>query len=97
MRDRFFPKLAPGQSPTPRDVAAASAAHRQREAHQAAKLATDRLRAALGVWFDFDSTGNIDGAINHTIVRGEELVERLRELQDVAEPFRDQSAVGDRS
>lgn len=85
--ERFFPSLTGSVAKTPADVVRMSEAKRRREVHQDVKVANDRLRAALNVTFDFDSTGNVGSALKHAITRGDQLVVALQKLREVSEPF----------
>ncbi|MGQ3382944.1 hypothetical protein [Glutamicibacter sp. TV12E] len=90
--ERFFPSLTGAAAKTPADIARMSEAKRRREVHQDVKVANDRLRAALNVTYDFDSTGNVASALNHVITRGDQLVVALRRLREVSEPFIEKQA-----
>lgn len=88
MAERFFPRLSPGAQ-TPLTVAQSLQAQKRREVHQDAKLAARRLLTALQSVYDFDSTGNVLGALDHVIARGEQLIESLRDLEQVSVSFRE--------
>jgi len=85
--ERFFPSIAGSVARTPADVARIADAKRRRDVHQDVKVANDRLREALKVTYDFDSTGNAASALKHAITRGDQLIVALRKLREVSEPF----------
>jgi len=55
-----------------------------------AEEATVNLLQALGQWRDFDSTGNVNGAIEHTLVNIDRLDDALDDLRDQVDKFKDQ-------
>jgi len=58
------------------------------ETFDRAREATIHLLTALKQWPGFDSTGTIDGAIDHTLVNIDRLDDALDELRDMVDKFR---------
>ncbi|MCS3494096.1 hypothetical protein M2368_003124 [Arthrobacter sp. JUb119] len=78
------------QSVSPARLAEAQNLVTRQEAYDRAKEATVHLLLALKQWPGFDSTGNINGAIDHTLVNIDRLDDALDELRDQVDKFRGQ-------
>jgi len=75
---------------SPARVAEATNVVARQEAFDRAKDATLHLLTALKQWPGFDSTGNINGAIDHTLVNIDRLDDALDELRDQIDRIRGQ-------
>jgi len=73
---------------SPARVAEATNVVARQEAFDRAKDATLHLLTALKQWPGFDSTGNINGAIDHTLVNIDRLDDALDELRDQIDKVR---------
>jgi len=69
-------------SASPARLAEAQNLVARQETYDRAKEATIHLLSALKQWPGFDSTGNINGAIDHTLVNIDRLDDALDELRD---------------
>ncbi|MGP5383402.1 hypothetical protein ACTXL8_14645 [Glutamicibacter arilaitensis] len=78
------------QSVSPARLAEAQNLVTRQEAYDRAKDATIHLLTALKQWPGFDSTGNINGAIDHTLVNIDRLDDALDELRDQIDKLRGQ-------
>jgi len=77
-------------SASPARLAEAQNLVRRQEAYDRAKDATIHLLTALKQWPGFDSTGNINGVIDHTLVNIDRLDDALDELRDHIDKLRGQ-------
>lgn len=75
---------------SPARVAEATNLVIRQEAYDRAKDATIHLLSALKQWPGFDSTGNINGVIDHTLVNIDRLDDALDDLRDQVDKFRGQ-------
>ena len=73
---------------SPARVAEATNVVVRQEAYDRAKDATSHLLSALKQWPGFDSTGNINGVIDHTLVNIDRLDDALDELRDQVDKVR---------
>lgn len=73
---------------SPARVAEATNVVARQEAFDRAKDATLHLLTALKQWPGFDSTGNINGAIDHTLVNIDRLDDALDDLRVQVDKFR---------
>ncbi|WP_417364015.1 hypothetical protein [Glutamicibacter arilaitensis] len=78
------------QSVSPARLAEAQNLVTRQEAYDRAKDATIHLLTALKQWPGFDSTGNINGVIDHTLVNIDRLDDALDELRDQIDKLRGQ-------
>ncbi|MGJ3403230.1 hypothetical protein [Glutamicibacter sp. Je.9.36] len=76
------------QSVSPARLAEAQNLVARQDAYDRAKEATVHLLTALKQWPGFDSTGNINGAIDHTLVNIDRLDDALDELRDQIDKLR---------
>ena len=74
----------------PATVAEAAALEKRTEAYERVRAASIHLLVALKQWPGFDATGNIDGAIDHTLVNMDRLDTELDALHDAIKAFRGQ-------
>lgn len=73
---------------TPATVVEASALETRVAAYEQAKTKAYHLLSSLKVWQGFDATGNIDGAIDHTLVNIDDLHDDLDALYAQIVKFR---------
>ncbi|MFK0082748.1 hypothetical protein [Glutamicibacter sp. NPDC090743] len=78
------------QSENPARIAEAHNVVARQDAYDRAKEATVHLLIALKQWPGFDSTGNINGVIDHTLVNIDRLDDALDELRDQIDKLRGQ-------
>lgn len=74
----------------PARLAETQAVVTRQEAYDRAKEATIHLLTALKQWPGFDSTGNINGVIDHTLVNIDRLDDTLDDLRDQIDKLRGQ-------
>lgn len=74
----------------PARLAETQAVATRQEAYDRAKDATLHLMTALKQWPGFDSTGNINGVIDHTLVNIDRLDDALDDLRDQIDKLRGQ-------
>ncbi|UTM47077.1 hypothetical protein [Glutamicibacter mysorens] len=76
----------------PARLAETQAVVTRQESYDRAKEATIHLLTALKQWPGFDSTGNINGVIDHTLVNIDRLDDALDDLRDQIDRLRRQQA-----
>lgn len=74
----------------PARLAETQAVVTRQESYDRAKEATIHLLTALKQWPGFDSTGNINGVIDHTLVNIDRLDDALDDLRDQIDKLRGQ-------
>ena len=76
----------------PARLAETQAVVTRQESYDRAKEATIHLLTALKQWPGFDSTGNVNGVIDHTLVNIDRLDDALDDLRDQIDRLRRQQA-----
>ncbi|GGJ74559.1 hypothetical protein [Glutamicibacter ardleyensis] len=84
---RYF-RANTGSKVTPAAVAEASALEARVAAYEQAKTKAYHLLSSLKVWQGFDATGNISGAIEHTLTNIDDLHDDLDALYAQIVKFR---------
>lgn len=79
MAKRWFRANTAGRV-TPASVADASALEARVDVYEQAKTKAYHLLASLKAWQAFDATGNVSGAIDHTLVNIDDLHDDLDAL-----------------